>query len=100
MKKTLLLILTICTIGILKADTALTAQYPDKIKFKGKEYNLNSNPLEPYFEKYPDKRPKGGIMSTALWRGYVAHFEIIDRSEEHTSELQSRPHLVCSRLLE
>ncbi|MFC4096600.1 hypothetical protein [Euzebyella saccharophila] len=78
MKKTLLLILTICTIGILKADTALTAQYPDKIKFKGKEYNLNSNPLEPYFEKYPDKRPKGGIMSTALWRGYVAHFEIID----------------------
>jgi hypothetical protein len=78
MKKTLLLILTIFTIGILKADNTLTAQYPDKITFKGKEYNLNSNPLEPYFEKYPDNRPKGGIMSTALWRGYVAHFEIID----------------------
>src|SRR5690554_7407067 len=27
-----------------------------------------------------------------------AHFE--DRSEEHTSELQSRPHLVCRLLLE
>ncbi|WP_411767147.1 hypothetical protein [Winogradskyella sp. A3E31] len=78
MKKTLLLILTICTIGFLKAETTLTAQYPDKIKFKGIEYNLNSNPLETYFEKYPDKRPQGGIMSTALWRGYVAHFEIID----------------------
>ena len=78
MKKTLLLVLTICTIGILKAETTLTAQYPDKIKFKGNEYNLNSNPLEPYFEKYPDKRPQGGVMSTALWRGYVAHFEVVD----------------------
>src|SRR3989442_5786632 len=26
--------------------------------------------------------------------------EIADRSEEHTSELQSRPHLVCRLLLE
>src|SRR5690554_7489686 len=27
-------------------------------------------------------------------------FEYLDRSEEHTSELQSRPHLVCRLLLE
>src|SRR5690554_824180 len=27
-------------------------------------------------------------------------YRIIDRSEEHTSELQSRPHLVCRLLLE
>src|SRR3989442_10800608 len=27
-------------------------------------------------------------------------FEDVDRSEEHTSELQSRPHLVCRLLLE
>src|SRR3989442_12074101 len=27
-------------------------------------------------------------------------FEILSRSEEHTSELQSRPHLVCRLLLE
>src|SRR5690554_7503428 len=27
-------------------------------------------------------------------------FNTIDRSEEHTSELQSRPHLVCRLLLE
>ena len=66
------------TIGITKAESIVTAQYPDKITFKGTEYNLNSNPLEPYFEKFPDKRPQGGIMSTALWRGYVAYFEIID----------------------
>jgi len=58
--------------------TFATAQYPDKIFFDGKEYSLHSNPLESYFEKNPDKRPKGGVMSTALWRGYVATFEIRD----------------------
>lgn len=55
-----------------------TAQFPDKIIYNGKEYALNSNPLEDYFEKNPDRRPKGGIMSTALWRGYVATFEILN----------------------
>ena len=56
--------------------TYATAQYPDKIIFNGKEYSLHSNPLETYFEKNPDKRPKGGVISTALWRGYVATFEV------------------------
>lgn len=55
-----------------------TAQIPDKIIYKGKEYSLNSNPLEAYFEKNPDKRPTNGIMSTALWRGYIATFEVKD----------------------
>src|SRR3989442_12723960 len=31
--------------------------------------------------------------------GWLLHFSLI-RSEEHTSELQSRPHLVCRLLLE
>src|SRR5690554_7325530 len=30
----------------------------------------------------------------------AAHWRALDRSEEHTSELQSRPHLVCRLLLE
>src|SRR3989442_10100176 len=32
--------------------------------------------------------------------GVVAHYVTDRRSEEHTSELQSRPHLVCRLLLE
>src|SRR3989442_14687877 len=28
------------------------------------------------------------------------HVAVVERSEEHTSELQSRPHLVCRLLLE
>src|SRR5690554_5256501 len=31
---------------------------------------------------------------------YAAVFTLLFRSEEHTSELQSRPHLVCRLLLE
>jgi hypothetical protein len=55
-----------------------TAQFPDKINYNGKEYNLNSNPLEVYFEKNPNKKPKSEVRSSALWRGYIATFEIID----------------------
>ena len=79
MKKLLILTVVVLSLGMTKHKDALTAQYPDKIKFNGIEYSLNSNPLEQYFEKHPGKRPKGEIMSTALWRGYVAHFEIIDK---------------------
>jgi len=67
--------------------THATAQYPDKIIFNGKEYSLHSNPLESYFEKNPDKRPKGGVMSTALWRGYVATFEVRD-SQLYIKDIQ------------
>lgn len=64
---------------ILQASYAWsTAQFPDKIIYAGETYNLNSNPLEAFFEAHPDRRPKGGIQSTALWRGYVATFEIKD----------------------
>ena len=53
-----------------------TAQEPDRIIFKGINYPLIVNPMEPYFEKFPDKRPRFDM--TSLWRGYVATFEIIE----------------------
>src|SRR3989442_9414793 len=44
------------------------------------------------------------ILETYRWPGNVRELEnVIERalrSEEHTSELQSRPHLVCRLLLE
>ena len=55
-----------------------TAQAADRIIYNGKTYRLFTNPLESYFEKYPDKRPAGEVWSTALWRGYIATFEIKD----------------------
>src|SRR5690554_7501533 len=40
-----------------------------------------------------------GTVDTESLRWIIA-FTILFRSEEHTSELQSRPHLVCRLLLE
>src|SRR3989442_2763695 len=59
--------------------------------------------LFPYTTLFRSKRPcaqrsrRGGAAPTdrPLRRG-----ERVPRSEEHTSELQSRPHLVCRLLLE
>jgi len=39
---------------------------------------MDTNPLESYFKKYPDKRPKVTYRCSGLWRGYVATFEIQD----------------------
>src|SRR5205809_2439641 len=45
-----------------------------------------------------------GVLVSPFTPGYVANREqlsiLADRSEEHTSELQSRLHLVCRLLLE
>lgn len=50
-------------------------QRPDKLIYNGKEYSLNYYPLEDFFKKNPDKKPKSVLRSTNLWRGYLATFE-------------------------
>jgi hypothetical protein len=57
-----------------------TAQAPDKIIYNGKEYKLHTNPMDAYFLKFPDKKPNTGIISSGLWRGYIATFEIADNA--------------------
>src|SRR5690554_7373362 len=49
----------------------------------------NVDPLGPTSEAWSMQNP---VLYTLIW--------IVVRSEEHTSELQSRPHLVCRLLLE
>ena len=63
---------------IISVSTYATAQYPDKIIYNGIEYDLFVNPLEAYLSVNPDKRPRSNLVSTALWRGYVATFEIVN----------------------
>ncbi len=92
MKTFLTIILTL----FLAVKIFATAQYPDKIIYIGKEYDLHSNPLEEYFEKNPDKRPEGGIMSTALWRGYVATFEVKD-SQLYLKDIEIQYHDTTSK---
>ena len=51
-------------------------QMPDILIEEGKEHALPMNPMETYFERFPQRRPKVKIRSAALKRGYQAFFEI------------------------
>ncbi len=79
MKRTNSILLTVL-IFLAAASAFATAQYPDKIVYNGQRYKLHSNPLEEYFSKFPEKKPRSGVVSSALWRGYIATFEIADKA--------------------
>lgn len=53
-----------------------TAQMPDYLTYKGKRQPILTNPLEDYFNKYPEARPKSNTMCSALWRGFIGYWEI------------------------
>jgi hypothetical protein len=53
-------------------------QHPDYLIYNGITYEIYENPMEEYFNEFPRKRPNSGYLSSNLWRGYVATFEIIN----------------------
>src|SRR3989442_2398005 len=55
-------------------------------------------PYTTLFRSHPCGRV--GLMASISARMPLATETVLARSEEHTSELQSRPHLVCRLLLE
>src|SRR5438445_10488596 len=55
--------------------------------------------LEKFGDRYPDQLSGGQRQRVALARALAIEPRIL-RSEEHTSELQSRQYLVCRLLLE
>lgn len=54
------------------SESYATAQSGDILIIDGEEQRIGTNPLEPLLEAHPEMRPKNEIMSTNLWRGYVA----------------------------
>ncbi len=61
---------------VLAATAGATAQVPDRILVEGREYALNTNPLEIQLRDRPDFLPENISRSSANWRGYVAHWAI------------------------
>jgi hypothetical protein len=53
-----------------------TEQLPDRVFFCGRPYTIETYPLESYFIKHPQNKPKVGIKSSGLFRRYVATYEI------------------------
>lgn len=58
--------------------TKATSQIPDFLIIENDTLAINSNPLEPYFEKNPIRDGIITSMSTGLWRGYIAYFKFND----------------------
>src|SRR5436305_10225982 len=56
--------------------------------------------LFPYTTLFRSSVMPSPRKSQALSPSWPAIMPVLSRSEEHTSELQSRPHLVCRLLLE
>lgn len=77
--KYLILILSFSALGFTSPDNEIiTGQFGDKLIFEGKKYNISDYLMECYFDKYPEKRPKQQLESSALDRGYVATYEFVD----------------------
>ena len=56
----------------------MTQQIRDKLIYDGKEYYLNNEILEYYFDEFPKSKPESNSIMTDCWRGYCATFEIIN----------------------
>src|SRR5690554_7331131 len=90
-----------------KAGASPPANYHDLITFVADRpghdlrYAIDAGKIERELGWRPQETFESGIRKTVHWylenRGW---WQRVLRSEEHTSELQSRPHLVCRLLLE
>src|SRR2546422_4132421 len=60
----------------------------------------NPRPCPPLEVTDVGSAPPAGVAPGADLRTHLPRYRIYTRSEEHTSELQSRLHLVCRLLLE
>jgi hypothetical protein len=55
-----------------------TGQAPDKILIGGKTYPLISPPVIAVLRDHPERMPKAQVVSSGLWRGYIATWAIRD----------------------
>ncbi|RYG14341.1 MAG: hypothetical protein EON92_02440 [Burkholderiales bacterium] len=69
-------ILMVCLALAIAPGARATAQASDLLIVEGKEFALNTNPLESQLEKREWKRPEEAVISSANWRGYIATWEI------------------------
>ena len=54
----------------------MTVQVADTLTVDGVTYRLDAFPLEPYFERHPERRRALEPPDSSVWRGYVAAWAI------------------------
>lgn len=72
MKRLILFLLSLVVAGPLGA----TAQAPDLLTIDGKTYPIHTNPLAPVLAANPGRLPEPGVISSGLWRGYIATWSV------------------------
>ena len=61
----------------MKDKNEMTAQIAERLLYEGSEHAMCTNPLDDYFAM-AGARPLFASTSTALWRGYVGRWEIVN----------------------
>jgi hypothetical protein len=69
-------LILLCTVLFASFRTLATAQEGDILILNGRKYEIFTNPLRGYLDDHPGKLPRGDVISTANWRGYIATWEI------------------------
>lgn len=79
----------------------MTAQTPDRIRFRprGATHSLCENPLDSFLRDRGLRKTRGGMMSSANWRGYVATW-LLYRDRLWLAEVSSRGVIVDRRKIE
>ena len=69
-------VVMLCLAMTLAPAVRATAQLSDLLIVDGKEFALNTNPLETQLQKKQWTPPEEALISSANWRGYLATWEI------------------------
>ena len=73
-------VLMLCLAMAIAPAVKATAQASDLLIVGGKEFSLNTNPLENQLQKKQWRPPENAVITSANWRGYIATWEIKDGS--------------------
>jgi hypothetical protein len=71
-------VMMVCLALALSPAAKATAQASDLLIVQGKEFALNTNPLETQLEQKQWKPPEEAVISSGNWRGYIATWEVKD----------------------
>lgn len=71
-------VLMLCLAMAIAPAVKATAQASDLLIVGGKEFSLNTNPLETQLQKKQWRPPENAVITSANWRGYLATWEIKD----------------------
>src|SRR5690554_7197770 len=75
------------------------------MQYEGRDGRVRLLQSPDVFDSPPLEWPRSACraalrLESAVFEKHIDVAKVVPRSEEHTSELQSRPHLVCRLLLE